>query len=509
MDERIRIGGGNVSEQNWIELRNITKDFSGVRALDKVSIKILPGRVHTLVGENGAGKSTLMKILNGLYKPNEGTILIGGEEAVIHSPIDARKKGIAMIYQELNYISELSLEENIFMGRFPSGKIKGTVDWKQVRKDTLALFAQEGLNYDPAMKIKHLSVSEIQMLEILKAISCDAKVIIMDEPTSSITTREVETLFEHIQQLKQRGIAIVYISHKMEEVFRISDDITVLRDGKVVDSGPAGQFDIHSLIAKMVGRELKEIYPKVQAEAGKTVLELKHLSSSGVFKDIDLTIRQGEILGLAGLVGAGRTELARAIAGLDGFTSGEIYLEGERITPGNVRDAMQKGIVMVSEDRREYGIIGCRDILENATLADNAVSRGLLANRRPQVERAKNNIRRMKVKAPSLDILIENLSGGNQQKVVLAKWLMLNAKVLILDEPTRGIDVGAKYEIYKIICELAQQGYAILMISSEIPELMGMADRIQVMCRGRISPEIQRDAFSQELIMQYAVGGIL
>ncbi len=496
-----------MSPEYVVELKNITKDFSGVRALDDVSIGIRPGTVHALVGENGAGKSTLMKILNGIHKPNSGQIVIAGEETVIANPIDAREKGVSMIYQELNYVSELSIEENIFMGRFPSGKLKGMVNWKEVRRQTIAFLQREDLDYDPGLKIKNLSVSEIQMLEIIKAVSFDAKVIIMDEPTSSISSQEVDTLFKRIEELKKRGIGIVYISHRMEEIFRIADDITVLRDGKVVSTGRAAEYTIERLIAQMVGREMNNIYPKVEAEIGDAVLQLENLTSDGVFEDISLTVRRGEILGIAGLVGAGRTELARAIIGLDPINGGEILLNGETIEPKSVCYMMKNGVIMVSEDRREYGIIGCRNLLENATLADNCATKGMIAGRKVQTNRVKELFKSLNVKTPSMDVNIENLSGGNQQKVVLVKWLMLNAKVLIMDEPTRGIDVGAKYEIYKIVCDLAKRGCAIIMISSEIPELIGMVDNIVVMSRGHIVGSIGKEAFSQELILKYAVGG--
>lgn len=490
-----------------IELKDITKDFAGVRALDHVSLNIRPGKVHALVGENGAGKSTLMKILNGSYQPGSGQIFLKGEEIKVANPNEARNKGIAMIYQELNYISELSIEENIFMGRFPNGKLPGTVNWKEVRRRTKELLKSEQLNYDPAMKIKELSVSEIQMLEIMKAISFEAKVIIMDEPTSAITNKEVDMLFERIRMLKEKGIAVIYISHKMDEIFRISDDISVLRDGKLVSSGSAADYTTELLITQMVGREIRNIYPKESAQIGDVLLRVEDFSAGRAFRNIDLEVRRGEILGIAGLVGAGRTELARAIVGLDRRDGGRLYIDGKELRTANVCDTMKNHIVMVSEDRREYGIIGCRDLLENATLADNCARRGLIAGTRGQYDRAKDQMQSLNVKAPSLQARIENLSGGNQQKVVLAKWLMVNADVLILDEPTRGIDVGAKHEIYKIICKLAQKGCAIIMISSEIPELMGIADRIKVMYHGSISPEIERENFSQELIMRYAIGG--
>lgn len=496
-----------MGETYKIELRDITKDFSGVRALDHVTIKIRPGTVHTLVGENGAGKSTLMKILNGLYKPNGGNIFMDGQEVTIKDPIDAREKGIAMIYQELNYIPDLSIEENIFMGRFPNGQIKSMVNWKEVRKQAIEFLAKEGLNYKPSMKIKDLSVSEIQMLEIIKAISFNASVVIMDEPTSAITTREVEMLFHKIEDMKRRGISIIYISHKMDEIFRISDDITVIRDGKTISTGRATEYTRELLIAQMVGREIKNIYPKMQVPIGEEVLRLENLTSDGLFKDINLTLHKGEIVGLAGLVGAGRTELASVLSGNIPATGGKILLDKREIHIKSISSAIKQGIIMLSEDRRKYGIVGCRDVLDNATMADHCVNKDFFAGSKAQTERAKQLIKKLNVKTPSLKMAIENLSGGNQQKVVLAKWLMLDTKVMILDEPTRGIDVGAKYEIYKIICELAKDGCAIILISSEIPELIGMADCLYVMCKGHITGRLERSEFSQEAVMKYAIGG--
>lgn len=496
-----------MGERYKIELRDITKDFSGVRALDHVTIKIRPGTVHTLVGENGAGKSTLMKILNGLYKPNGGSIFLDGEEVQIKDPIDAREKGIAMIYQELNYIPDLSIEENIFMGRFPGGKWKSLVNWKEVRRQASEFLEQEGLHYKPSMKIKELSVSEIQMLEIIKAISFNASVVIMDEPTSAITTREVEMLFEKIEDMKRRGISIIYISHKMDEIFRISDDITVIRDGKTISSGPAGNYTKDTLIAEMVGREIKNIYPKETVSIGREVLRLEGLGSDGLFEDVNMTVHAGEIVGLSGLVGAGRTELASVLSGHLPATEGKIFLEGKEISVKSISSAIRQGIIMLSEDRRTYGIVGCLSVLDNAIMAENCINREFFAGSRRQVEQAKGLIQKLNVKTPSLEMQIENLSGGNQQKVVLAKWLMLDTKVLILDEPTRGIDVGAKYEIYKIIGNLAKEGCAVILISSEIPELMGMADCMYVMCKGRITGRLEREEFSQELTMKYAIGG--
>lgn len=497
-----------MGEKYKIELREITKDFSGVRALDHMTVRIRPGTVHALVGENGAGKSTLMKILNGLYKPNGGEIYIDGTPVQIKDPIDAREKGIAMIYQELNYIPDLTIEENIFMGRFPNGKAGCFVDWKKVRKLATEFLNEQKLDYDPAMLIKHLSVSEIQMLEIIKAVSFNASVVIMDEPTSAITNREVDRLFEKIEEMKKRGISIVYISHKMDEIFRIADDITVIRDGKGISTGPASDYTQDKLISQMVGREIKNLYPKEETTIGAEVLRVEDLSSEGLFENIGLSIRQGEVVGLAGLVGAGRTELASALSGHLPVTGGKILLNGKEITIKGIPSAIEQGIIMVSEDRRKYGIVGCLDVLDNTILADHCVNKDLFAGSKRQIKRAKGLIQKLNVKTPSLNTQIQNLSGGNQQKVVLSKWLMLDTKVLILDEPTRGIDVGAKYEIYKIIGELAKEGCAILVISSEIPELMGIADRVYVMSKGHMKGQLDRNEFSQEEIMRLAIGGV-
>lgn len=495
-----------MSNDYKLELHDITKIFPGVKALDNVTIKIKPGTVHALVGENGAGKSTLMKIINGLYKPDAGAIYIDGEEVAIRNPSMARDHGIAMIHQELSYYPELSILENYFMDDFPNSRINGFIDWKKCKTTICELFKKEGIEYTPEMLMKNCSVSDIQMLEILKAISHDAKILIMDEPTSAISKREIEFLFKKIKELRDRGICIIYISHKLEEIFQIADEITVLRDGETVTNGLISMFNEDSLIEAMIGRKLTNVYPVNVVPKGDTIFEIKNFSSEGIFKDINLNVKVGEIVGISGLVGSGRTELARAMSGVDSFTSGEIYLNKKRVEIDSIQAAIDNGIIMVSEDRKIYGIVGCRSIKENITLAQLRMSKGIFINSKKETSIVKNKVKELKIKAPSIDVFVESLSGGNQQKVVLAKWLLLKTKILILDEPTRGIDVGAKYEIYKIMQKLVKDGYAIIIISSELPELIGMADRIYVMSKGKITADIGKDSFSQDLIMKHATG---
>lgn len=490
-----------------LKVAGIEKSFPGVKALDGIDFSVRKGTVHALCGENGAGKSTLMKIINGIYKPDKGQIFIDGQPVKIHNPIQARSHGIAMIAQELNYVPEMSIEENLFLGRLPSNKFGG-VDWKLLRKKTIEFLQAEGLPYAPDQKLKTLTVSDIQMLEIIKAISNNAQIIVMDEPTSAITQREVDMLFKKIAYLKEQGVSIIYISHKMDEVFQIADDITVLRDGTVVESHRAKDLDVDKVIALMVGRKMENVYPKEQFPIGPRLLEVKNLNSKGVFKDINFHVCEGEIVGFAGLVGAGRTEVMRAIFGLDGYQSGEIIKGKAPVTIRKVRDSIRSGIVMLSEDRRRYGIIPIRSVMENASLASlEKVIYGGRAHDNQERKIAGEYFKKMNVKTPSLDTHIQSLSGGNQQKVLLAKWMMRNPEVLILDEPTRGIDVGAKFEIYKLMTEMGRAKKAVIMVSSELPELIGMCDRIYVMNQGRITGELTREeGFHQEAIMRYATG---
>lgn len=488
-----------------LEVRNINKSFPGVRALDNVSLKVRQGSVLVLCGENGAGKSTLMKIIDGVYQPDDGEIFVDGEKVNIRNPIQARMLGISMIFQELNYIPEMTVEESLFCGRWPTKN--GHIDWKSVRSHTLELLEQESLPYSPTMQMKDLSVSDIQMLEILKAISIDAGIIIMDEPTSAISEREVTRLFGKIEGLKSRGKSIIYISHKMEEIFRIADDISVLRDGKVIDTRPRADFTIEEVISLMVGRKLESNFPKRHLTIGEEALVVKGLSSEKAFKNINFSVRTGEIVGFAGLMGSGRTEIMRAIFGLDSYLSGEMTISGKRVSIHDHKDAIKSGIAMLSEDRRRFGIIPIRNIRENVGLANlRLFFHGGHLHSAVENSTIGKICSRMEVKAPSLSTTVEELSGGNQQKVVLGKWVLCDAKVLILDEPTRGIDVGAKYEIYKLMGDLAAEGKALVMVSSELPELIGMCDRIYVICKGEIAGELQREAFSQEKIMRLATG---
>ncbi len=488
-----------------LQVLNISKSFPGVLALDSISLNARKGSVLVLCGENGAGKSTLMKIINGVYQPDQGEILIDGKRVRIRSPIQARALGISMIFQELNYIPEMSVEESLFCGRLPM-KL-GRVDWKGVRKRTLELLETEGLPYSPTMKMKDLSVSDIQMLEILKAISMDASILIMDEPTSAITEREVERLFRKIAELKARGTSIIYISHRMDEIFRIADDIAILRDGKVIDSKPRAELDIDKVIALMVGRKLENNYPKREIELGAEALRVERLSTPGLFKDVSFHASSGEIVGFAGLMGAGRTEVMRALFGLDRFSSGEVYIGGKRVVIRSVSDSIASKMAMLSEDRRRYGLVPVRSVRENVSLS--SLPRFIYRGRLHGVKESKvvgDICERMHVKTPSLATVVEALSGGNQQKVVLAKWMLNEPDILIMDEPTRGIDVGAKYEIYKLMGDLAAEKRALIIVSSELPELIGMCDRIYVMCKGEIAGELGRKEFTQEAIMRLATG---
>ncbi|MEG1012259.1 MAG: sugar ABC transporter ATP-binding protein [Ruthenibacterium sp.] len=486
-----------------LQLKNITKRFPGVCALDNVSLNVRKGTVHSIVGENGAGKSTLMKVLNGSIRPDEGEIWIDGNAVAIRAPKDAYELGVAMIWQELQFLPHLTIEENLVINKQPF--IKGTpfIDWKKVNQDARKILAEEGITHDPKMML-----SDIQLLEIIKATNADAQIIIMDEPTSSLTQHETERLFEKIKRMRAEGRTILYISHKMDEIFQLSDDVTIMRDGKFVGTYPVSKVNRDDIISMMVGRKVDSIYPMRSGEIGKVIFETKALSCGKLYQNINFNVRRGEIVGFAGLVGAGRTEIVRAISGLDPCDSGEVLLEGKSVNHKTVNAATTAGIMMATEDRRRYGLIPVRSIKENITLATlPKLCIGPFIRQAEEKRQAKVYFDRMRVKAPSLDTPTYTLSGGNQQKVVLAKWMMANPKLFIMDEPTRGIDVGAKYEIYNIMNELAQGGMSIIMISSELPELLGMCDRIYIVCEGKIAGEIARKDFTQERVMNYATGG--
>ena len=489
-----------------LEVRDISKSFPGVKALNHVSFRVRKGTTHVLCGENGAGKSTLMKIINGVYTPDEGAVYLDGKPVKIENPLHARTLGISMIFQELSFVPELTVAENIFLGRWPKDRF-GRIDKKLMYRRTQELLDREELPYSPYAQLKDLSVSDIQMLEILKAVSDEARIVIMDEPTSAITEKETLRLFEKIRALKERGASIIYISHKLDEIFQIADEITVLRDGSIVDSRPAAELDIDAVITMMVGRRMDNKYPYEAVPKGDVLLDVRNLTSEGVFRDISFHVRAGEIVGFAGLMGAGRTEVVRALFGLDPITSGTVILKGNKIERFTVKESIQNGMVMLSEDRRRYGLIPIRSVVENVSLANlkHFIYKGRL-HRKEERDAAYEQCRQMNVKTPSLETTVEALSGGNQQKVVLAKWMEVNPEVMLMDEPTRGIDVGAKYEIYKLMIAQIKKGKGILMVSSELPELLGMCDRVYVLCQGSITGELQRNEFSPERVMTYAVG---
>jgi rhamnose transport system ATP-binding protein len=488
------------------ELRGVEKSFGGVYALRGVDLALMPGEVHSLVGENGAGKSTLVKILGGVHQPDRGAVAIGGEDVHLHGPRDARARGIALIHQEPALFPDLDVAENVFMGRQPLDRSRG-IDWKRMYREVGELMRQLGVALDPRAPVEGLSVADQQLVEIAKALSMDARVVVMDEPTAALSSRETEELFRIIRDLRRRDVALLFVSHRLEEVFALSDTVTVLRDGAHVITASAAELDTTALIRHMVGRELGELFPKEAAEIGAPVLEARGLTREGVFRDVSFSLRRGEILGLAGLVGAGRSEVARAIFGIDALDAGEILRDGEPARIRTPHQAMKAGLAFVPEDRQHQGLVLEMAIADNATLPFlRRLTRFGLLNRRRERDVAGEFTRRLQVKSASLDQPVRALSGGNQQKVVLAKWLATHPKVLILDEPTRGIDIGTKAEVHRIISGLAAEGMAILLISSELPEVLGMADRILVMHEGRLTGEFARDEADQESIMRAATG---
>lgn len=494
-----------------LELKGICKSFPGVKALDHVQLALRPGTVHALIGENGAGKSTLMKCLFGIYKMDEGEVYLDGKKIEIGNPDEAMKHGIAMVHQELQPIPARSVGENLYMGRFPTknfGPFK-VIDHKKMYEDTEKWLKEVKMDFDPKAQLGTLSIGQMQSVEIAKAVSQQAKVVIFDEPTSSLSDKEVEALFRIMNDLRDRGVSMVYISHKMDEIKRIADDITVMRDGTYVGTWPAADLTIDQIIAKMVGRELTNIYPPRDVEFGDVVMEVKNLSSiySNSFQNVSFKLRKGEILGFGGLVGAQRTELMEGIFGIRTMASGEIYMHGKKVKIKRPIDAMNAGIGLITEDRRGNGIFGCLSIKDNVGVSIyNKYLNALIVLNHAKINGiVDESIKKLSIKTPSMKEHIANLSGGNQQKVIVSRWLANDPDVLIMDEPTRGIDVGAKHEIYEIMNELAAQGKAIIMISSEMSELLGMADRLCVMCNGKLTGEIdQPEQMTQEHVMDYA-----
>jgi methyl-galactoside transport system ATP-binding protein len=489
---------------------DVSKSFPGVKALDKANLKVRPGTVHSLMGENGAGKSTLMKCLFGIYKMDEGEIRLNGKTITVVNEHDAINKGIAMVHQELQPIAERSVAENIFCGRYPLKKIGpfSFIDHDEMNRRAAELLKEVRMNFNEKAQLKTLSVSQMQSVEIAKAVSVGAKLVILDEPTSSLTENEVEALFAIINDLKQKGCGIVYISHKMDEILRISDEVTIMRDGQYIGTWDAKALTTDFIITKMVGRELTNVYPPKTNTPGEVVLEIKDFTSiwPKSFREVNIKLRKGEILGMGGLVGAQRTELMEAVFGIRHIKKGEVILRGKKLEISAPRDAIQNGIALLTEDRRGTGIFGVLSVADNVAVAslDKYLDLKLFLNNAKINSLVEENVNKLNIKTPNSATLIQSLSGGNQQKVIFSRWLANDPDVLILDEPTRGIDVGAKYEIYSIINDLAAAGKSIIMISSEIPELLGVADRVIVMCDGRLTGELDVKDASQEKIMELA-----
>ncbi len=490
-----------------LEMNNIVKTFPGVTALDGVTLKVRPGTVHALMGENGAGKSTLMKCLFGIYHEDSGEIILDGKREIINTSKQALDLGVSMIHQELHPIRFRPVMENIWLGRFPMNGI--AVDRKAMIRMTKELFEKVDLDINPETVAGELSASTLQLVEIARAVSYNSKIIIMDEPTSSLTDNETEHLFKIINQLRSEGRSIIYISHKMEEILRISDEVTIMRDGQYVGTWPASELTTDLIINRMVGRDMTNRFPvrDFPMPPRETVLRVKDLCSPlpKSFQNVSFHLHRGEILGIGGLVGAQRTELVEALFGLRAIASGIVEKEGKPAIVKNVRDAKKLKIALLTEERRATGVFGCLSVLDNTVIASqkNYANHGVL-NQKKRYQAAYDADKQLNVKTPSLEALMQNLSGGNQQKVLIARWLLTEPDILILDEPTRGIDVGAKYEIYTIMLELVKAGKSIIMISSEMPELLGMSDRVMVMCEGKVSGFLEKDQFDQVEVMRLA-----
>lgn len=497
-----------VTKQPMLKMENISKIFPGVKALDKVNVTAYGGEVTALMGENGAGKSTLMKILSGVYEKDEGRIFIEGKEVNIKGIKEAEKLGVTIIHQELSVIPNLTVAQNIFLGSEKVSKITRKIDKKLLIERSKLFLEQIGCTVDPEALVKDINVGEKQMVEIAKALTKNSRIIIMDEPTTALTEVETKKLFKVIGNLKEKGLAIIYISHRMEEIFTMCDRVAVLRDGKYAGEAKIDDIDNDKLISMMVGRTIEDQFPYRKVEKGETILSIKNLTYNNKVKNASFTVNAGELLGIAGLMGAGRTELAKTIFGDFKSESGEIFIDGEKVNITCPRDAINKGICYLPEDRKKEGLILGMSVTENMTLGnlqtyENKLKRVIKSLERKDVE---DYVKKLRIKTPSTEQLIKNLSGGNQQKVILSKWLLLSPKVLIVDEPTRGIDVGAKKEIYQLLNELKAMGKAIIMISSDLSEVLGISDRVMVMREGEISGELLRSEANQESVMKLAVG---
>jgi len=492
-------------ENNILEIKGVSKLYPGVTALNNVNLTFRRGEVHALCGENGAGKSTLIKCISGAITPTAGEIIVDGEKFSGLTPALSREKGIAVVYQEFTLVPVLTAAENIFMGNF---KKKGImIDRKAMYLEAEKIFERMGIKLDPRSHVKDLTTGYQQIVEIAKAISTNAKILIMDEPSAPLTTNEVSAMMEIVRTLKKEGVTIIYISHRMEEIFELADRVSVLRDGEYIGTKDIQDTDKDDLIKMMVGRTLSQTYPKRNCKTDEVVLEVKNLCGNGV-KNISFELHKGEILGLGGLIGAGRTELCEMLFGYYPIQSGEIYLRGKPMKPASCADAVKQGIALVPEDRKRHGIIGGMTVLDNLTLSTiKKLTKGVAIDRRAQKDYAQSQVDALEIKTPNLAQKVKNLSGGNQQKVILGRWLGANPDILIFDEPTRGIDVGAKAEIYKLMTQLVEEGKSIIMISSEMSELLGMSDRLIILAKGRYTGTLNAEEFNQETVLKYSSGG--
>lgn len=496
-----------MTETYILEMTEISKSFPGVKALDNVQLKVRAGAVHALCGENGAGKSTLMKCLFGIYNRDTGIIKLEGKEVTFKDPKDAMDNGIAMVHQELNQVLQRSIMENIWLGRMPHNKA-GFVNHKKMYEETKKIFNDLEINIDPRKKIGKLSVSERQMIEITRAVSNNIKLLVLDEPTSSLADNEVKQLFKIINKLRDRGVAIIYISHKMEEVLNISDDVTIMRDGKWVTTEKSSDLTLEKIINLMVGRRMDNRFPPKENEPGEEIMSVEHLTSTYMpgCIDVSFNLRKGEVLGVAGLMGSRRTELLETIFGTRQHTIGTIKVHGKEIKNRTSRDALKNGFALLTEERRATGIFGVSSVLFNSVIANiTSYRKGLFLNHKLMKKDTAWVIDSMNVKTPSQKTMIKSLSGGNQQKVIIGRWLLTKPEILLMDDPTRGIDVGAKYEIYQLINDVAKQGKAVIVVSSEMPELMGICDRIAVMSNGHMAGVLDIKDATQEKIMELAL----
>ncbi len=491
-----------------LKVENISKSFPGVKALDNVNLEVDKGEVHVLLGENGAGKSTLMKILSGVYQPDSGTVTFKGQKVAFHDATESMQAGIGIIYQELNLVPHLTVAQNIFIGKEPM-KWGFTIDAAKMNRDASVLLERLHTDISPATIVKNLPVSKQQMVEVAKALSYNSDVLIMDEPTSALTEAEIEELFKVIRSLRANGVGIIYISHRLEELKEIADRVTIFRDGQYISTDNYSDLTLDEIVKRMVGREMGDKFPpKKHVPQEKTILDVRDVQRKGEVDKASFTLRAGEILGVAGLMGAGRTELARAIFGADPRAGGSISINGQEVQVNTPLDAIRAGIGYLSEDRKSFGLALGMTVSDNITMAflEEVTNKSGRIDKRRESQVSERFVKSLDIKTPSISQVVKNLSGGNQQKVVIAKWLFRNAQVLIFDEPTRGIDVGAKYAIYELMDELAAKGAGIIMISSELPEILGMSDRVMVMCQGRIAKILDIAEASQEKILHYAAG---